>query len=249
MRTHNGRFLRTAGTAAAVLVALALPAGAEEPSRAESVRFRFGGSLALAAPTGEFARHIDVAGGLSGAVLYGRPHSPLALRADAGWLLYGTRTLRRAIPGTDGRVLEDVATTDNWIAQVAIGPQLMARSGRVRPYANAFAGASYFATSSELVRPRRSRTLVVPAPGTPVVVVGQDPFRTTTHFDDAIASYGAGTGLLIGLGRGGTALDLGVRYVANGRVRFLAEGDALDGETRRSEGHLLEFRVGVLSLR
>jgi hypothetical protein len=248
MRTHDRGSLLTAGTAVAVLLALALPARADESSGGEHARFRFGGSLALAAPTGEFARHVDVAGGLSGVALYGRPHSPLALRADAGWLLYGTRTLRRAIPGTDGRVLEDVATTDNWIAQVAVGPQLMARSGRIRPYANAFAGASYFATSSELARPRPSLSFVAP-PGAPVVVVSQDPFRTTTHFDDAVASYGAGTGVLIGLGRGGTALDVGLRYVANGRVRFLAEGDPLDGTPRRSEGHLFEFRVGVLGLR
>jgi len=249
MRSQDRGSSWAIGAALAVLLAPAPIARAAEPGSDDHARFRFGGALAVAAPAGELARHVDVAGGLTGVALYGRPRSPLALRADAGWLLYGTRTLRRAVGGSDGRVLEDVATTDNWIAHVAVGPQLMARSGRVRPYANAFAGASYFATSSELVRPRPSLTLLAPAPGPPVVAVSQDPFRTTTHFDDAIASYGAGTGVLIGLGRGGTALDLGVRYVANGRVRFLAEEDALDGAPRRSEGRLFEFRVGLLGLR
>jgi hypothetical protein len=233
-----------AGAAAAALLAVAMPAAADEPG----ARFRFGGAAAVAAPTGELAQHVDVAGGLSGFALYGRRSSPFALRADAGWLLYGTHTLRRPVPGTGGRVLEDVATTDNWIAQAAIGPQLMARAGRVRPYVNAFGGAACFATSSELVRPRRSGTIVVPAPGAPAVVLTGDPFRTTTHLHDTIGSYGGGAGVLIALGRGGHALDLGVRYVANGRVRFLAEDDPLDATPRRSQGRLIEFRVGVLGL-
>lgn len=234
MRTQ-GR--RVSGGAALVALALAVPAAAGEDAAASGPGFRFGGALTVAAPTGEFARHVDVAGGLSGFALFGRPRGVLALRADAGWLLYGTETLRRPVPGTEGRVLEDVASTDNWIAHASVGPQLMARSGRLRPYAHAFVGVSHFATSSELLRPRRDRGFA------------GDPFRTTTHESDTIGSYGAGGGLLIGLGGGGTALDLGVRYVGNGRVRFLVEDDPLDAPLRRSEGHLVEFRLGIVGLR
>ena len=215
--------------------AVAAPVAAGDDAATTRPRFRFGGAVSVAAPTGEFADHVDVAGGVSGVALFGRPAGVLALRADAGWLLYGTRTLRRPVAGTDGRVLEDVATTDNWIAHAALGPQLMARSGSLRPYAHAFAGLSHFATSSELLRPRRSGPF-------------GDPFRTTTHESDTIGMYGAGTGVMIALGRGGTALDLGLRYVANGRVRYLAEDDPLDGPLRRSEGHLLEFRLGISAL-
>lgn len=238
-------------TAAAVMVAVfALPAAAADDVRPPAT-FRFGGAAALATPAGEFADHVDVGGGLTGFALYGRPDGVLALRADAGWLLYGTETLRRPVGGTAGRVLEDVASTDNWIAHVTAGPQLMARSGRVRPYAHAFGGLAYFATTSELLRPRLDRVVVASPPGTPLLAARLDPFRTTTHFDDATATYGAGAGLLIALGGGGTALDLGVRYMANGRVRFLVEGDAVDGslEARRARAHLLELRVGVTSLR
>jgi len=103
-----------------------------------------------------------------------------------------------------------------------VGPQLMAHSGRLRPYANAFAGVSYFATTSQLVFPRPVPAFVVP--GVPIVPT-QDPFRTTTHYDDVIASYGGGAGVLVGLGQGGTALDLGLRYVGGGTVRYLVEGD------------------------
>ena len=248
MRTHDHR----AAGACAVLLASALlaPAAAQaEEAPGAGPGFRFGGAVTVASPTGEFARHVDVAGGLSGFALFGRPGGILALRGDAGWLIYGSETLRRPVPGTQGRVLEDVARTDNWIAHAAVGPQVMARSGRVRPYANAFGGLSYFATSSELVRPRRGGTVVVPAPFGPGVIVTEDAFRTTTHESDTIGSYGAGAGVLVALGDGGTGLDLGVRYVANGRVGFLTEDDPLDGPLRRSQGHLVEFRIGVTGLR
>jgi hypothetical protein len=232
--------------AAPLCAALAAPAAAEDTAPSGPV-FRFGGGAALAAPTGAFADHVDVGGGLSGFALYGRREGVVALRADAGWLLYGTRTLRRPVGGTDGRVLEDVASTDNWIAHLTVGPQLMARSGRVRPYANAFGGVSYFATTSELLRPRLDRLVVTSPPGTPLVAARFDPFRTTTHFDDATVAYGAGAGVLIALGSGATALDLGVRYLANGNVRFLVEGDAVDGslEARHARARLIEFRLGL----
>jgi hypothetical protein len=246
MRSSDRGPLAAAAIALAALLAAAGTVRADDPAP-EPAKFRFGGAGALALPTGEFAEQIDVAGGLSGYALYGRPRSAFALRADASWLLYGTRTLERPVPGTGGEVLEDVATTDNWIAQLSVGPQLMAPSGRVRPYANAFAGVSYFATTSQLVFPRR--VTVLAAPGVPPVVVGQDPFRTTTHRDDVIASYGGGAGVLVGLGQGGTALDLGVRYVGGGTVRYLVEGDATNGPARRSEGHVVEFRIGVVGLR
>jgi hypothetical protein len=224
---------------AAVVVAVlagAGAAGAEDAPPGTKTRLSFGGGLTVAAPTGEFARSVDVAGGLSGHALLGRPSGVVALRLDGGWLLYGQQTLRRPVRGTDGRVLEDVATTDNWIAHLALGPQVMARAGRVRPYANAFAGGSYFATSSELLRPRFDRG---------ARALGNDPFRTTTHYDDFTTLYGGGAGVLIGLGRGRAALDLGVRYVANSPVRFLAPDDPLEGAPRRSAGNLVEFHIGV----
>jgi opacity protein-like surface antigen len=235
---------------AVAVTVLAMPAVAADTSRSQPT-FRFGGAAALATPAGEFAEHVDVGGGLTGFALYGRPDGLFALRADAGWLLYGTETLRRPVRGTAGRVVEDVASTDNWIAHVTAGPQLMARSGRVRPYANAFGGLAYFATTSELLRPRLDRLVVTSPPGTPLIAARLDPFRTTTHFDDATATYGGGAGVLIALGSGGTALDLGVRYMANGRVRFLVEGDAVDGslEARRARARLFEFRIGVTGLR
>jgi hypothetical protein len=245
MRTFDRGPLKATAVALVALCALAGTARADDPAP-DGAKFRFGGAGALALPTGEFADQIDVAGGLSGFALYGRPRSAFALRADASFLLYGTRTLQRPVLGTDGQVLEDVATTDNWIGQLALGPQVMAHSGRVRPYANAFAGMSYFATTSQLVFPRPVTVLVVP--GAPLVPVGQDAFRTTTHHDDVIASYGGGAGVLVGLGHGGTALDLGVRYVGGGTVRYLVEGDPTNGPARRSEGHLVEFRIGVVGL-
>jgi hypothetical protein len=243
---------------AAAVAVLALPsvllAQATPPPDEHRPRLRLGAAATLGAPTGEFRDHVDVAGGFSGYALYGAPARALALRLDANVLLYGTETSRTVVAGTGGRVLADRVTTDNWMASATVGPQLAATSGRVRPYANAFAGVSYFATTSEVPRLRRTGAVFAPAER----FMNRrhfDSFLTTTHFDDTALSYGGGAGLLVRLGRGGTALDVGVRYVANGRVRFLAEGDLEDApggatfSTRRSRADRVEVRLGISALR
>ena len=210
---------------------------AQETSQS-GVRFSFGGGAIVARPTGEFRDHVDVGGGLSGHAILASPGGALALRGDASFLLYGTETLRAPLSDTEGRVLVDVARTDNWIGQLAVGPQLTLPSGRLRPYLNAFAGVAYFSTTSEPIAPPPFQRLPL--------------FIETTHLDDTTFSYGGGGGILIPIGKGRSAIDLGVRYTRNGRVSFLAEGDLVgDGSVltpRRSRGDMIEFRLGVTTL-
>jgi opacity protein-like surface antigen len=162
------------------------------------------------------------------------PGRVFGLRLDGSFLIYGSETVPRPFRGTGGRVGLSVRT-DNWIGTLALGPQLMARSGRVRPYANAFAGVSYFSTTSELLGPDELSVLA-----------------STTNHDDATFAYGGGAGVLFGLGSGEWALDLGARYVANGRVSYLAEGDLVEDRRgarfspRRSEAETVEVRLGVV---
>jgi hypothetical protein len=234
MRAQN----RAVGLLAVCLVAIgareAVSGEAQEPSHRRP-RFSFGGGAVVGRPTGEFREHVDVGGGLTGHAILASPGSMFALRADASWLLYGSETLRAPLSETGGRVLVDVARTDNWIGQLAVGPQITLPSGRVRPYANAFAGVAYFSTTSEPIAPPPLATLPL--------------FIETTHLDDTAFSYGGGGGILIPIGKGRTAIDLGVRYARNGRVSFLAEGDLVgDGSVltpRRSRGDMIEFHVGV----
>lgn len=192
-----------------------------------------GASLVLGAPRGALGQQADLAGGLAGHALLATTRSgALALRLDGSWLLYGSETVRIPVARTAGRIVREV-TTDNWVAELGAGPQLVLPLGAWRPYVNAFVGLSYLSTTSDLRDP--------------------DGFvlRSSTNFDDTGLAYGGGGGILIPVGRGGTSLDLGVRYVRTSSMRFLAEGDLVPegGGVRaaphRGQANVLEFRLGL----
>jgi hypothetical protein len=197
-----------------------------------------GGGLALALTQGEFSEYVD--GGIGFDLNYVHRLDRdgwLALRVDGGMLIYGYETQRVPLSNTVGsRIMVDVNTSNN-IAFVGVGPQIGLPDGRLRPYANAFAGYSFIWTGSTV---RGSWS--------------QEPFAETTNFSDGTFSYGAGGGLYVPL-RGGpspVSLDLGVRYQNNGPAEYLLEGgirDNADGSITlfpvRSDTDLLTFRVGV----
>jgi hypothetical protein len=191
--------------------------------------------LACGMATGPLASSFDHGWGALGRASVFRGRKPLALALE-GWIVeYGRQTVRRPLFADSDRVLVDVATT-NWIGHLSLGPELAARSGRVRPYARALVGFSYFATS----------TLVE---GSSDV----EPFATTTHLDDFTLSGALGAGVRIPFKKNGlTALDLHARYVISGEVEYLVEGDiheASDGrllfEPRRTQANLVVFGVGL----
>ncbi|PYQ49532.1 MAG: hypothetical protein DMF78_18025 [Acidobacteria bacterium] len=191
-----------------------------------------GGSVVVGAPRGALGEQASVAGGLAGHAVFPSASPVLSLRLEGSWLLYGTETVRVPLARTAGRINREI-TTDNWIAQLGIGPQLVLPLRAVRPYVHGFAGVSYLSTTSQLRDP--------------------DGFvsATSTNYDDTAFAYGGGGGLLVPLRGRGTSLDLGVRYVRTGSVRFLGEGDLVsaDGGVRavphRGHADMLEFRVGL----
>ena len=115
-------------------------------------RFQGGLSFSAGQPLGAFRDHIDEGFGVAAHALYrvGR-QGAFALRLDGGFLNYGHETLHLPLSDRPGgsRVQLDVTTTNN-IFWLGAGPQLMAPSGPVRPYVNATAGFSYFATISSV---------------------------------------------------------------------------------------------------
>jgi hypothetical protein len=192
-----------------------------------------GGALVVGAPRGALGQQADVAGGLAGHVLLAAtPSRSLALRLDGSALLYGSETTRIPLARTAGRIVREV-TTDNWVAQLGLGPQITFPVGGARPYLHAFAGVAYLSTDSHL----RDPSGFVSA--------------TSTNYDDTSFSYGGGGGVRVPFGRGGTSIDLGVRYARTGTVRFLAEGDlGPDGAVvgpapHRGRADVVEFRVGL----
>jgi len=216
--------------------AFVLSAGAAQAEDARPVdRFLWGGAVQVGQPRGAFGDAADTGvGALVHATVRTRG-GVLGWRVEGGWLVYGSDSLGAPVPGTRGRVTNDVAFTENSVGHAVAGPVLMASRGPVRPYASAFAGVSYFETATEL-RPRR----LGPA------------FARDTHFDDTVLTYGATAGVLVPLGRSGVSLDLGARYARNHDARYLVEGDvreaadgALSFDPRRSDADVLDFRVGV----
>jgi hypothetical protein len=199
----------------------------------------YGGvQLVYARPVGEFREHVKHGGGLNmNAVWTPRRDGPLALRADGGFIVYGSETKRVCFSSTVGCRVQLDLTTTNSIAYLNAGPQLMLPAGPVRPYVNAAVGFSYFATTSQVEGTQDNQ-----------------PFASTTNFDDVTLSWLGGGGVLIPLSSGRTPvlLDIGARYNGNGRVEFLKRGDIQDNPDgsisytpTRSDANLVTLQMGV----
>jgi hypothetical protein len=192
-----------------------------------------------ARPVGEFREYVRNGGGLNFHIAFPvGAENPLAVRADGGFLIYGSETRRVCFGGGVGcRILLDLTTT-NSIGYFNIGPQLMTHRGGIRPYANAAVGAAYFWTQSSVEGSN-----------------DQDrPFASTTNFSDFTLQWAGGGGMLVPLSRGRTPilLDLSVRYNGNGQVEYLKRGDIEDQPDgsititpTRSDANLVTFQLGI----
>src|SRR6185295_2884503 len=193
-----------------------------------------GGAFVLGAPHGALGEQADVAAGVGGHRLKATRSGKLGLRLDGSVLLYGSETLRIPVAGTAGRLNREI-TTENWVAQVGLGPQIVLPLRGARPYLHGFAGLSYLSTKSHLTDPAGFAS------------------RTSTNYDDTGFAYGGGGGIVIPLRDHGLSLDLGVRYVRTSSVRFLAEGDlgpddggGVRPAPHRGQANVVEFRLGLV---
>jgi hypothetical protein len=220
----------------------AAPAGAQEAPFQEElrpVRVLPGAHLVYARPVGEFHSYVKHGGGLNlNLVVPVTVGNPFALRADGGFIVYGSERQRVCFSGTVGCRVQLDLTTTNSIVYVNAGPQLMLPEGAVRPYVNTAIGFSYFGTSSQVE-------------GTGG---GSNPFAHTTNFSDITFSWAGGGGLLVQLASGRTPvhLDVGARYVRNGQVEYLKKGDIEDHpdgsitlHPTRSQANLVNVQLGV----
>ena len=203
-----------------------------EPSAQPPVAF-VGGGLQVGQSTGEFSNYVQGGIGLGGGFLY-KPDADgaLGLRVSAMFMIYGSQTNRYPlVPG----ITVDV-TTNNQIAGLTLGPQFTLGRGAVQWYGNGGIGFSYFATTSE-VRGTSS---------------GQSPFASSTNYDDFTFASEGGSGLLVKIGRGNVQLDLGARYLNNGRVSFVTRdgvsvsGNQLFVNPINSEANLIVYHLGVM---
>jgi len=230
---------------------VARPAGAQsresETGRFEPVRlprYEIGLDAGYARPRGAFAQNIrDGWGGSLHGVVYTSPGSPLGLRVDGQWIVYGNESriypFATYLPG--GYRLRE--TTSNNIFALSIGPQFAINGGPFRPYVNVHGGFSYFSTSSSF--------------DAEDVTPGYSPYVPSgdTFSDDWKLSYGGTVGVAIPLTRGNRPpmLDFGVMYSVNGRTTYLTKGDvqrdpesgAVTLNPRTSDAHYITYRLGI----
>jgi len=215
---------------------LSVPLSAQEEWR-PLPRGYVGVNLIAGDPVGEFDEFV---GASIGADFFGRlpldPNGFLSLRADLGFLVYGHESKRVCFEGVGCRVQARLQTTNN-IFFGGLGPELAVPLPRARPYVNALLGFSYFNTSSSLED-----------------LWGGESSFTTENYGDGTLSWGVGGGLDLNVKRGRTPVGLtfGVRYLSNGRMEYLTEGDIVDNPDGSitlypvlSEANLMTYHLGV----
>jgi hypothetical protein len=152
---------------------------------------------------------------------------------------YGRETVRDVcLLPTNCRVYVDVTTTNN-LAFVGLGPQLVAPRGPVRPYVAGQVGWTFIWTNSSIEDSDDDDRSVL----------------DSENVSDNTFSYGGLGGVLIPIsaGRNPVSLDLGVRYLRNGRVHYLRKGDIIDDpyggpptfNIQRSRADLVTYFIGV----
>lgn len=222
--------------AVAALAVVPGPARAQGPDDDEPLRpvvAWFGGGIEGAQTVGEFSNYVT--GGFGGSLFFLiRPRQgPIALRLSGSYLQYGSTTRRYNLVG-----LVDVdVTTRNQIGGFALGPQLHFGNGPMQLYGHGDIGFSYFFTRSYVEGTDQSN----------------QPFASTTNHDDITFAADGGAGLLIRLSSGRTPilLDLGMRFVNNGRAEYVTE-DSIDDSTNpptvyaiSSEANYYVYRLGL----
>ncbi len=194
--------------------------------------FEVGIGIAVAQPTGDFSNYVSVGGGLIGHGVWTPDRSGVfGLRFDVSGIIYGSTTRSYTLVPL---ITVDVTTT-NSIVTAFFGPQF-ATGGDVRLYGFGELGFSYFATSSS-----------VEGSGD----IG--PFAHTTNFDDFTFATTAGGGVKIQLThtRHPLSLDLGARYLYNGRARYLRSssititGNTVQYTPIESQTNLILYQIGV----
>ncbi|HEY0996951.1 MAG TPA: hypothetical protein VGD77_13240 [Gemmatimonadaceae bacterium] len=233
-------FLTLSAAALLAIPAVVHAQGPRHPTMRDSItgplRGYGGAALSGAAPVGVFGDYVQ--GGIGGAGHLGWnviPGGALSIRGDLGIMIYGHERKRIPFP-TAPRVSLDLTTTNN-IVTYGVGPQLMATGGALRPYVNGFVGGAYFYTESALAGTGNNG----------------ESFARSENYHDHVLSYGGGGGVLIpvSVGKNPVSIDVGARYVHNGTVRYLREGDIQDdGNTvimnpTVSPANFVQFTLGV----
>lgn len=225
---------RGLATLSAVAASVVVPASAQRSALREVHNWGLlGMSAAVSVPVGEFRDHVGEGGGLDMFMAFNLDRAGVtALRVDGSLLAYGRASDRAFLSGPYYYPVG--VTTTSFIASLRGGPQVMVGQGPVKLYGFGQVGFSYFATTTSF---------------------GSYDCGCSSYYDD-ITEHGdmnfaweAGGGFLVPLGHGRrpVMLDLGARYLANGRAQYLPARFVGNGTTMpiESEANLVALHLGV----
>jgi hypothetical protein len=225
--------LRGLAAGSLMLVAMVQGASAQRSALREVRDWGLAGaSLAVAVPVGEFATHVGEGGGIDGFMTFNLDRFGMtALRIDGSLLAYGRSTEHGYIDGPYYYEPVDLITT-SWIVSLRAGPQITIGQGPIKMYGFGLAGFSVFTTSTQFSS----------------YDCGCGSYDEVTEHDDLNLAWEAGGGLLVPLGhRQRVMLDLGARYLRNGRAQYLPARFVGSGTTvpLESEANLVAIHFGV----
>ena len=236
-RTFAKRII-LAGTLA--LVGFAFPGRGTAQDPFDNFKGEAFGYLNLAVPVGDFQDHVDELGRGSGAgvVLFLGENGLAGLRAEVGFVIYGSETVQVPFSPTVPFVEVDMQT-NNSILTGALGPQVYLGSGPIRPYIYGTVGFAYFATSTSISG-----------------VYDNEAIASTTNFDDFQLSLTGGGGLSVEIreGRNPISLELSASYQHNGLAEYLVggadnlrrvRGGGWVADPELGDANLMTYRVGV----
>ena len=202
-------------------------------------RMRFGINFTVAQPLEEFSDYVNTGFGATGSFTYKLDRRGIfGIRLDGGFLQYDNEKKRVCVSSTIGCRVQVDLTTSNNIFVLGIGPELSVPSGFIRPYVSGSVGLAYFFTESSVEGTRND----------------DQPFASTTNYDDGKLAYTGTAGVLIPVraGRQPVFIDFGARYHRNGEMRYLRKGSIIDNPDGsitinpiRSEANLLTYHLGV----
>jgi len=214
------------------LLAVALLAGAADSAPAQVIDARprkfsdqwiFEGSGFAGFPTGDFRKDEKIGGGLNLSVaLQPFRRQPLALRMDLGGMIYDGLENDEDQEVCDffgNNCQNETVFYDNrhhYMSFVQAGPEFFATDGKVRPYAFALGGVTFF-----------NSTAAYGPTGT-----GQSNTRSLFTSQNVSSTYGVGLRFVTkNYGREG-GFDIGVRFMRNAKARYLTD----KGVYRRADG-------------
>jgi hypothetical protein len=203
-------------------------------------RWGVGAGLVYAQSVGALRQNVQGGIGFGGQALFHLdPWGALGLRADFESVGYSQDTQDAPLYGAGGWFSAQQQTSYNLVV-ASIGPELALQLGPVRPYVNAAIGFVNFSTSTSLKA----------YDGTPLG--GWDDFSDYAN----LKRLGGGFRIPLPttIGDQSIMLDVGARYNAGGRTRYLIKGDIVQDPNNpnrviitphESEARFWTYRLGA----